>query len=143
MAGPIGQMSAGHSRITLHDPRGNTFYYGLWKDGINGLDNGPASDLWMGREKGKDAYASRYYSLNDEQKKRLIEFIVQHHEWSITNNCSSWVSDAIYHSLGVDIDADEAGSFGIETPRELLDSIKQLEKGEPTRRHSPASVPKK
>jgi hypothetical protein len=60
--------------------------------------------------------------------------------WSYTNTCASWASEMVYILVGEDVDSDD--NFGFETPRELGESILELEAKNPTTIHSPKSVTK-
>ena len=50
--------------------------------------------------------------------------------WRYTNNCASFASERFEEVTGVDIDADDW--LGIETPREIGDSILQANGGYPS-----------
>ena len=60
----------------------------------------------------------------------LRSIIGENWEWRYTNRCASFASEVVEAVVGEEIDADD--NFGFETPRELGNSILELEKMMPT-----------
>ncbi len=120
------QLTDGHAWLTV-TRNGKTEYYGLWPDDhpTRNIDNGPGSDIRVGLEKGITPTASRYYQLDAEQVKLLDAALKQNVTWRYTNTCASWASETTERTTGQDVDADEF--LGVETPRELVESIRALE----------------
>ncbi len=125
-------MYQGHAWLELYNCQtgDRVAIYALWPDDHpfivdGGLANGPGSDVRT------DFYPDTLYAvelkymyakcLTDAQKTAFDNFIGQNHTYRITNNCSSFASDAFYAATGEDIDADDWAGF--ETPRELGASI--------------------
>jgi len=124
----------GHSWISV-TRNGHTEYYGLWPDDHGmierrGLSNGPGSDIRTGLEAGRQATQSRYYDLSAEQATKLEGELKQNVAWGYTHTCASWASEVTGRVTGENIDATEYGVF--ETPRELVDHLKELERSHPT-----------
>lgn len=132
-----GDKTGGHAwiSVTVH---GITTCYGLWPDSHPMVpDNGPASDIRTNLESISGAASSRYYALTDAQYTALQRELGQNVTWAYTHNCSSWASEVVYRIVGEDVNADDWGLFGAESPRELGHSIQQLEARNPTSRFSP------
>lgn len=131
---------AGHAWLTLHDGTSGAMLasYGLWPDGhpgiqAAGLDNGDGSDVRTNFS-GDMRLGTYYYCrcITKEQKAKLDELVTTTRGWCTTDNCSSFASDTFYEVTGVDVDADDEGALGVETPREVGDSIKELNGGSNT-----------
>lgn len=120
------RLTDGHAWLTV-TRNGKTEYYGLWPDNhpVRDLDNGPGSDIRVGLENGVTPTASRYYQLDAEQVKRLDAALKENITWRYTNTCASWASETTQQTTGQDVDADDF--LGVETPRELVESIRALE----------------
>lgn len=137
-AGEAGDdLTAGHAWLTIHDgTTGNMVAsYGMWPDshpGIQaaGLDNGDATDVRKNYS-GDMRLGTYYYCecITAAQKTQLEELAAANRGWCVTDNCSSFASDAFASVTGTDVDADDEGGLGTETPRELGDSIKALNGG--------------
>ncbi len=84
------------------------------------------------------AVASRYYLLTEPQKRLFKALMSANVKWTYTITCASWASDVVLNVIGADIDADD--NFGFETPRDLGESILELELRNPTSRLSPKRV---
>ncbi|MBT2746990.1 MULTISPECIES: hypothetical protein [unclassified Lysobacter] len=129
----------GHAWISV-TRNGHTEYYGLWPDDHGmierrGLSNGSGSDIRTGLEAGRKATESRFYSLTPEQVTALDAEIQKNVTWGYTNTCASWASEVTSRITGEKIDATEYGAF--ETPKELIDSLSELEARHPTAPNSP------
>ncbi|MCB2018653.1 MAG: hypothetical protein KDF54_14260 [Hydrogenophaga sp.] len=130
---------AGHAWISVTRD-GKTTRYGLWPDGHPAVeDNGNGSDIRTGMEDGDSPAASRYYRLTPEQAARLDERLRANETWGYTNNCSSWARDTVQAVTGVRLNADDPGILWTETPRQLGDSIHQLEEKKRTSPADPAT----
>lgn len=127
------QKADGHAWISLSQG-GQTKTYGLWPDSHPAvIDNGKkGSDVRVGMEDNGQPDASRYYKLTGVQLVQINSAIQRHSAWRFTNNCSSWASDIIKEVVKEDVNADDWGLLGIETPRQLGASIKRMEVKSPT-----------
>lgn len=124
----------GHSWISV-TRNGRTEYYGLWPDDHGmierrGLSNGSGSDIRTGLEAGREATQSRFYDLTPEQVAALGNELKQNVTWGYTHTCASWASEVASRVTGESIDASEYGVF--ETPRELIQNLRELEREHPT-----------
>ncbi|QWP76295.1 hypothetical protein J5226_22340 [Lysobacter sp. K5869] len=145
--GSFDQFVDGHAWISVARD-GRTEYYGLWPDDHGmierrGLSNGAGSDIRTGLEAGRQATQSRYYDLTAEQVAALESELKQNVAWGYTYTCASWASDVASRVTGESIDATEYGVF--ETPRELIGSLKELERAHPTapgKPIEPGQIPK-
>lgn len=134
--GPSDGFTSGHAWLSYTDDAGNTTNHGLWPDDHPYVpDNGPASDIREGMEDGSSPAHSRFYELDPLQKKRWIDYLNNKATWSYTNTCAAWASDGVKSVVGEDVDADDW--LGFETPRELSQSIIELERRLPTSPTSP------
>jgi len=136
----LGVHSTGsHSWVSYTDNKGKTKTYGLWHPSHakkeTRLKSG--SDVHKGKEP-PAGIANRYYNnLTDAQKKKFKDRLDKKHKYRYpTNNCSSWARDTVKEVAGEHLDADDEGWAGIETPKELMDSIKDKEKEDPTKNES-------
>ena len=128
--GSFNQFVDGHAWISVTS-NGRTQYYGLWPDNHPDVpDNGAASDIRVGREANYPASASRYYELTPEQATRLQSEVQQNVTWGYTNTCASWASETVSRVTGQRIEATEL--LSIETPRQLIEEIRRLERQHPT-----------
>lgn len=128
--GSFNQFVDGHSWISV-TRNGQTQYYGLWPDNHPDVpDNGAASDIRVGREANYPASASRYYELTPEQATRLQSELGRNVTWGYTNTCASWASETVSRVTGQRIEATEL--LSIETPRQLIEEIRRLERQHPT-----------
>lgn len=59
--------------------------------------------------------------IDEKMECKLKCILGKNHSWRITNNCASFASETFEEVTGVNIDADDW--LGIETPREIGDSI--------------------
>lgn len=128
----------GHAWLSLHDcATGSLIHtYGLWPDSHEeiidaGLANGSVSDVridfWKDLLYMSLARCVYCVCINDAQRSKLDTIVSQHHGWRYTNNCSSFASEVFYDVTGIDVDADDV--LGIETPREICESIHGLGAG--------------
>ena len=62
--------------------------------------------------------------ISKEQEQTLFDILKENHTWRYTNTCASFASETFYDVTGIDIDADD--NFGFETPREISESIEEL-----------------
>ena len=86
-------------------------------------------------ENGQVPLYSRYYDLTPEQIKRWNDFLNRRDDWSYSHTCADWASDGVRNVTGENVDADDW--LGFETPRELSESIRNLERSFPTSLSSP------
>lgn len=134
------EATEGHAWISVYDSRTRrTETYGLWVD-PEMFKNDKKSDVKVGieRERQQRGYSprfSRYYRLTNEQETRLSRYLEERSEWTPTNTCASWASECVRTVVGEDVDADDW--FGLETPREVSQSIKELEAMNPTSPQAP------
>lgn len=135
-----GGKTGGHAWISLTEG-GTTTTYGLWPDDHpRTVDNGAGTDIRVGMEPAVGA-ANRYYSLTAAQATALRAELGQTVAWGYTHNCSSWASEVVHDVVREDVNADDWGLLGIETPRQLGASILMLEARSPTTRLAPYSPP--
>lgn len=135
-------LTDGHAWISV-TRGGRTQTYGLWPDEHpyiqrQGLDNGEGSDIRTGIESGigREPAASRYYELTPEQFRALQGELARDVEWGYTNTCASWASGVASRVTGERISASEL--LGVtDTPRQLSESIQDLERERRTDRASP------
>lgn len=129
---------AGHAWISVTRD-GTTTTYGLWPDAHpRAEDNGSGSDVRQGMEDGDTPAASRYFKLSPEQAQKLDAQLKDSATWGYTNNCSSWARDTVEAATGVRLNADDPGALWTETPRQLGESIHQLEQERRTGPEQPA-----
>lgn len=134
------EKAEGHAWISV-TKGGATTTYGLWPDAHPSVeDNGAASDVRTGMENNGQATASRYYLLTHAQSQVLMSAIGNKATWRYTNNCSSWASAIIQTVVKEDVNADDWGLLGVETPRKLGASILKLEKKSETSRDEPYDI---
>jgi RHS repeat-associated protein len=134
--GPNDGFTSGHAWLSYTDDSGVTTNYGLWPDNHPAVpDNGPASDVRQGLEDGQSPAHSRYYDLDPQQMKKWVDYMNKKDEWKYTNTCAAWASDGVKYVVGEDVDADDWVFF--QTPRELSESIIELESRTPTSPDSP------
>jgi hypothetical protein len=91
-------------------------------------------------EAGDRPAASRYYPLSPAQAKHFWALMNANIHWTYTNTCASFATEVVEEVVGEDLDADDYGGF--ETPRELGQSLLDLEKRDPTSFHAPKQLPK-
>jgi len=132
----------GHAWLTLHFENGRSTSVGLWTTTLGelrrvasdptGFALGETFDVNFGIEgrKGYRAKASRYYSLASPQGERAIAILGSWASWRFTNTCAEWARDVVQKLTGEELAADDW--LGIETPRELGNSILALERESPT-----------
>lgn len=133
--GSFNQFVDGHAWISVNR-EGGTEFYGLWPDTHPNIeDNGPESDIRRGLESGHPAIASRYYELSSAQTERLETALSANIEWRYTNTCASWASETVEHVTGERVKADDV--LGLETPRQLIESIRELERVQRTSPDTP------
>jgi RHS repeat-associated protein len=136
----------GHSWITVTDDNGRTTTYGLWHNDY--AEGAPRQTSMSDVRTGNESYhsnkgANRYYKLSEQQEKRLSNWLAKEHHYRYpTNNCSSWASDTVQDVTGEDVDADDEMLLGTETPTELMENIRELEKTDPTSSLAPATTEK-
>ena len=124
----------GHAWLTV-SRNGEVSHYGLWPDSHpdivrRGQADPKVTDIREGREAGFEATASRYYNLTPEQAKELEQALKQNVTWSPTTTCAGWASDTVTSVTGSKLEATEF--LSIETPRELVKTIRALEAKQPT-----------
>ncbi|WP_407469675.1 hypothetical protein ABFU43_02960 [Xanthomonas campestris pv. raphani] len=135
----------GHAWLTV-SRNGEVSYYGLWPDSHpdivrRGQSDPKATDIREGREAGSDVTASRYYTLTTEQAKELEIALQQNVTWGPTTTCAGWASDTVTSVTGNRLDATEF--LSIETPREMVKTIRQLEAEQPTAPDNPLPAAEK
>lgn len=115
---------------------GKTEVYGLWPDSHTRVrDNGDGTDIRVGMERRFKSDADRYVELTPEQAVKLEAALKANVTWSPTTTCAGWASDTMKTVTGREINATEFMS--IETPRELIRTIRALEHTEPTTLEKP------
>ncbi len=127
----------GHAWISV-TRNGRTETYGLWPDdhpNPNVKDNGSGTDIRRGMEDGLAASASRYFDLNPQQIKKLETALGENVSWRHTNTCASWASETVESVTGQHVKADD--TLGIETPRQLIQSIRAQEQTQQTSPDAP------
>lgn len=135
-----GAKTGGHAWISITE-NGATKTYGLWPDDHpRTVDNGPGKDVRVGMEDHIKSAASRYYEISTEQLQQLKTLVARSDTWNYTHNCSSWASYVVKQVINVDVNADDMGLLGVETPRELGRSIRALEAKDPTTRFTPKDI---
>lgn len=128
--GSFNEFIDGHSWISV-TRNGKTEYYGLWPDNHQDVqDNGSGTDIRVGMEKHATADASRYYELTAKQTQQLEAALKENVAWEYTNTCASWASETAERITGERIEATEF--LSIETPRQLIESLRGLERTHPT-----------
>ncbi|MGO1071036.1 hypothetical protein [Lysobacter sp. CA199] len=136
--GPNGEpagLTDGHAWISV-TRNGHTEVYGLWPNDhprFAAENPHPESNIRQGIEVGRgfEPTASRYIELTPEQEKKLDAALKEKVTWGYTNTCASWASDVTEKTTGQRISASEL--LGItDTPRQLYESINELEKKQPT-----------
>lgn len=136
--GPNGEpagLTDGHAWISV-TRNGHTEVYGLWPNSHPRFANEnphPESNIRQGIEVGRGfaPTASRYIELTPEQEKTLDAALKEKVTWGYTNTCASWASDVTAKVTGQRISGSELLG-ATDTPRQLYESIKELEKKQPT-----------
>jgi hypothetical protein len=132
---------SGHAWLSLSDcATGNLIAtYGLWPDehpGIqrSGLSNGEGSDVRVNfaGDRKNQALAHYFYSMciSDAQKEKFDSEVSKNWSWGYFDNCSSFAAEVFEEVTGKDIDADDTA--GIDTPREVGESIYEENGNRPT-----------
>lgn len=140
--GSFQQFVDGHAWISV-SRGGETRHYGLWPDDHHEVpDNGDGTDIREGLEAESVPNASRYFELTPRQLERLDQALNENVQWSYTNTCASWATDTLHKVTGQKLEASE---FVLtDTPRELIDAIRNAERLQPTsptRPHPPLEAP--
>jgi hypothetical protein len=134
----------GHAWITYTDDYGNSTRYDLSHGGgFVASKNNWSSPGYQ--------YFSRYYDLNEAQKKKWEKWKNKKHPYNWltipglgripTNNCASFARDTVKKVVGEKLNADRPLS-GIEDPEVLKNSIAEAEKVDPTKDIAPEGAPK-
>lgn len=124
----------GHAWITVTTD-GSTSSYGLWPDDHPDVtDNGSGTDIRKGMEP-LSGLSNRYFELSAQQQQKLKRLLAENVTWRYTHTCASWASDTYSTVTGETVDANDYGGF--ETPRELTQSITELEAKRQTSRYRP------
>ena len=125
----------GHSWLSLTRD-GKTEVYGLWPDNHPRVaDNGDGTDIRVGQERRFHSDADRYFELSPEQARKFEAALKGNVTWSPTTTCAGWASDTVTDVTGRRLDATEF--MLIETPRELIRTIRELERSQPTTPEKP------
>lgn len=135
--GSFNQLVDGHAWISV-TRNGRTEVYGLWPDDhpSGRFDNGEGSDIRRGVERGFPSAANRYYELTPEQATQLEARLRENITWEYGNTCASWASDTVSRVTGQTVSGSEL--LGLtDTPRELIRSIRELERQRPTNPDNP------
>lgn len=128
--GSFNQFVDGHAWISV-TRNGQTETYGLWPDDHpDVVDNGRGTDIRRGMETGFPSSANRYFELNAEQARKLETALSENVSWRYTNTCASWASETVQSVTGQRVNADD--TLGLETPRQLIESIRALERTQRT-----------
>ena len=130
---PDANLIAGHAALVLYHPDGDGFAlttYGLWPDSHPAvINNGAASDIRTNLPNDMVSNYKYFYcsAITDEQKKKLDGIVNSNVPWTCTNSCASFASETFDAVTGIDVDADDF--LGLETPREISQSILTLNGG--------------
>lgn len=97
-----------------------------------GLNNGDGSDMrkdfFRDKQFSVDIFPFVYCArISDEQYKDLLNEVNKDYQWSCLNNCASFAARTFGEVTGIDIDEDDV--FGIDTPREIGESIREANGG--------------
>ncbi|MBU1819991.1 MAG: hypothetical protein KKG00_00580 [Bacteroidetes bacterium] len=131
----------GHAWVSLTD-NGKTTYYGLWPDWHpevtkRGLANGKGSDIRTGIESGFGEQ-TRYYLLDNTQKESFEIFLQRNLTYNpLLYNCTSFVGDIVYASVGERI---KFKKYGLPLPCALSTSIVALNTSNPTINYTPIGM---
>jgi hypothetical protein len=77
--------------------------------------------------------------LTAAQHATLLAAVAQSQAWTYTNTCASFASEIFEEVTGIDVDADEFA--GLETPREIGESIVEKNGGTATPSGTPPPAP--
>lgn len=135
--GSFNQLIDGHAWISV-TRNGQTEVYGLWPDDhpSGRFDNGAGSDIRRGAERGASAAASRYYELTPDQVTQLEARLRENVTWGYGNTCASWAGETVSRVTGQTVSGSEL--LGLtDTPRELIQSIRELERQRSTSPDNP------
>jgi hypothetical protein len=126
-AGDEADYTEGHSWLSLQNMKTNEFHtYGLWTDkqrasGASGSDKGVLTDEEIRRK--YQAKYSEYKSISEIKYKKFVQYKDEKDAWMPTHTCADWARDGYKVATGIDLDVDDW--LGLETPRELSETIKK------------------
>lgn len=135
---PGAPLIEGHAWLTI-TRHGKTDAYGIWPADhprFSEETSPPETDVRRGLENGFEATASRYYELTADQLKTFEAATREKVTWGYSNTCASWASDTAYRVTGERVSASELGGL-TDTPRQIRESIDQLESQRSTSRDAP------
>jgi hypothetical protein len=135
---PDAPLIDGHAWLTI-TRNGKTEAYGLWPADHPRFSQEaapPATDIRRGIENNFEATASRYYELTPDQLRTFEAATREKATWGYTNTCASWASDTAHRVTGERVNASELVGL-TDTPRQMRESIVELEKERSTSRDAP------
>lgn len=127
----------GHAWISV-TRNGTTEAYGLWPNEHPRFANEPQhpeTNIRKGIENNFASTADRYYQLDQKQVAELDKALDEKVTWGYLNNCSNWATNTAERVTGEHIQARD--NYGIRTPGDLANGIKELEKNQPTAMDQP------
>lgn len=139
---PDAPLIDGHAWLTITRD-GKTEAYGLWPADHPRFSQEaapPATDIRRGIENNFEATASRYYELTPDQLRTFEAATREMATWGYTNTCASWASDTAYRVTGERVNASELVGL-TDTPRQIRESIEELEKDRSTSHDAPRQPP--
>ena len=128
----------GHAWLTITRD-GKTEAYGLWPSDhprFSQETSPPSTDVRRGIENEFEATASRFYELTPDQLRTFEAATREKVTWSYANTCASWASETAYRVTGERVNAAELAGL-TDTPRQLRESIEQLERQRSTSHEAP------
>jgi hypothetical protein len=99
--------------------------YALWPSSDKQQKTNVRKNIEKMNPKEYQSKNSRYYKLNDKPEKILVEIIETPNTWEYWHTCADWASETIQAVTGEEVDANDW--LWIGTPRELFESIRELE----------------
>lgn len=126
-------LTGGHAWLSVSSVEGNIKNtYSLWPDNHplfeGGDPKGEISDVRVNIELDNgyaesDANHGYYVYITKSEANALNDFITDYDEWGYLHTCADWSRDSFRVATGIKMDVDDI--FGIETPRELSQSIEE------------------
>lgn len=121
-AGSDSGLADGHAWLSEQAPNGVETTWGLWPDSHPAVkDNGDGTDVRKNMELGQKVVSNKSYKLSNIEYRKFQKFLITTDEWGYTHTCADWARDGIKAATGADVDVDDY--FGIETPRELSETL--------------------
>ncbi len=120
----------GHSWISIKNLKTSEYHtYGLWTDksrasGMVGSNEGVLEDAEIKRN--YKSIHSEYQVITKKEFEKFEKYKNKKDSWWPTHTCADWASDGYKIATGINIDADDW--LGLETPREISESINDRRK---------------